>query len=88
MEIFCDELYKVIDSKYRKEMECMKNLTLIGKVYLGLGVLFSISGIFLFVQNLNEIFVLKEQFLSFSFVCLGISLFLASYLQQRKRNQQ
>lgn len=65
----------------------MKNLTLFGKVNFGLGIIFFILGVLLFVQNFNEIFVFKDQYLSISLVCLGIALFFASYLQQKIRNK-
>lgn len=60
----------------------MKNLTLFGKVNFGLGFIFFILGILLFVQRFNGVLVFEEQYLSFSFICLGISLFLALYLRK------
>lgn len=62
----------------------MKNLTGFGKINVGLGILFFVLGTILFFQNLNNAFILKEQFLSLSFFCLGISLSLASFYTKRK----
>lgn len=61
----------------------MKNLTLFGKVNLGLGIILFIFGVILFIQKLDESFIFKEQYLSLSFICLGISLFFSSYLAKK-----
>ncbi|MFD1737508.1 hypothetical protein ACFSCX_13190 [Bacillus salitolerans] len=63
----------------------MKNVTLFGKINFGLGIIFFILGIFLFVQKFKEVFVFEEQYLSLSFVCLGIALFFASYLTTKDK---
>ncbi|WP_042224684.1 hypothetical protein [Oceanobacillus manasiensis] len=63
----------------------MKNLTLFGKVNLALGIISLILGIYLFVETYTGGFVFKEQYLSISFVALGISLFFASYLTKEEK---
>lgn len=60
----------------------MRTLTLFGKVNFVLGIIFFILGIFLFAQRFNGVFVFEEQYLSLSFIFLGISLLFASYLRK------
>ncbi|MFA1819713.1 hypothetical protein ACDX78_05860 [Virgibacillus oceani] len=56
----------------------MIKLTPFGKANFGLGVIFSILGTFLFIEKFNEAFVFEEQYLSLSFLCLGMALFFVS----------
>jgi len=58
-----------------------RGLTLVGKVSFGIGILAIILGIILFVENNVPI---KEQYLSFSFIFLGIASFLACYLNKKE----
>jgi hypothetical protein len=58
-----------------------RGLTLVGKVSFGVGILAIILGIILFVENNVPI---KEQYLSFSFIFLGIASFLGSYLNKKE----
>lgn len=62
----------------------MKNLTLFGKVNLGIGIVFFILGIILFVQKFQDAFVLQEQSLSISFICLGMAIFLIGRISHEK----
>ncbi|MEC5423500.1 hypothetical protein QGM71_08320 [Virgibacillus sp. C22-A2] len=61
----------------------MKNLTLLGKINMGLGVVFFILGIFLFVQRFNETIDFREQYHSLSFIFIGITIFLLSFLYKK-----
>lgn len=57
-----------------------RGLTLVGKVSFGIGILAIILGIILFVENNVPI---KEQYLSFSFIFLGIASFFSLLSKQK-----
>ncbi|MEI5906593.1 hypothetical protein WAK64_05925 [Bacillus spongiae] len=63
----------------------MKNLTLLGKVNVGLGIIFFIIGISLFIQKFNGAFIYKEQHLSLSFIFLALTLFCASFFTTKDK---
>ncbi|WP_042142078.1 hypothetical protein [Paucisalibacillus sp. EB02] len=58
-----------------------RGLTLVGKISFWIGILSVVLGIILFVENNVPI---KEQYLSFSFVFLGIASLLSAYLTKKE----
>ncbi|RYG72346.1 hypothetical protein EU245_10750 [Lentibacillus lipolyticus] len=61
----------------------MKNLSLFGKITFGVGVIFFIMGIYLFIQKFDGSFVFKEHYQDLGFISLGIALFFAAFLYKQ-----
>ncbi|UFT98410.1 hypothetical protein KO561_14550 [Radiobacillus kanasensis] len=62
----------------------MKKHLTFAKLNLGLGILFIIVGTFIFMYRFNGQFEISELYLSFTFMFLGVSLLLASYLYKKE----
>ncbi|MBN6886460.1 uncharacterized membrane protein HdeD (DUF308 family) [Cytobacillus horneckiae] len=62
----------------------MSNLTRAGKINIILGIIFCLLGAYLFYEQFNNVFVLQEQYLSISFICIGTSFILASSMMKKQ----
>ena len=72
-----------------KEAYAMKKYSLYGKITLLLGVLFILGGGLLFIQNVENTIVWKEQTTAIAFLLLGIALFIVpNFLGQTKQYEQ